>query len=85
MLREPFSELKRIIPKITFARRDEVKKYLDKFGLDLDKGDYKCVICGERVTSENVGIIVNGSKVIVVCNKPTCMEKANILTLYREA
>ena len=85
MLKEPFGELKRIIPKITFARRDEVEKYLDRLGLDLDKGDYRCVICDERVTSENVGIIVNRSKVIVVCNKPTCMERANILTLYREA
>ena len=84
IFKQSFDELKRIVPRIIFARPDEVKKYLEKYGLDIDEEEYRCVICGERVTSKNLGIIINGEKIKVVCNKPKCMNKANIFSLYRE-
>ena len=79
-------ELRKIIPAITFARRGEIEKYLKRYRLDLERGDYRCAMCGERVTEQNLGILISREdKVIVVCNIPECMAKANILTLYVKA
>ena len=79
-------ELRRIVPAITFAGRGEVGEYLRRYGLDLDGGDYRCAVCGRRVTSGNLGILIRGGgRAIVVCNRPECMARADILALYAKA
>ena len=81
--RQVFDNLRKVVPVIRFARRTEVEKYLKMYNIDLDSGEYRCAVCGERVTRENVGMLVSdGSKVILVCSKPSCMAKADFLRLY---
>lgn len=75
------SRWKKSIPLITFTKRDRVDNYLKEYNIDLDKGDYRCMVCGERVTKKNLGILIyKDGTVLVVCNKKSCMEKAYILS-----
>jgi len=79
------NDLEKVVLLITFARRSDIEKYLRKYALDLDKKEYRCAICNDRVTSKNIGILIgNGGNVIVICNKSKCMLYANILTLYKK-
>jgi len=69
-----------LIPVITFAMRSEVEKYLSEYNIDLNREEYKCIVCGERVTKDNIGLLANNNeKTIVVCKK--CMNKVNPFTL----
>ena len=75
-----YEDLSRVVPFISFARRSDVDKYLEKYKLDLEAREYKCIVCGARITRENIGMIISdGGRVKLVCNDPSCMNSVNIL------
>jgi len=81
--KQVFADLRKIVPVITFAKRADTGKYLKMLNIDLDKEEYRCIICGEKISAKNIGIIVSGENGIkIICNKPSCIAKANFLTLY---
>jgi len=71
--------VKKLFPVINFAKRNEIDHYLNEFNIDLESKEYKCYICGEIVTRENIGMVFPSYKPIrIVCNKPECIEKISI-------
>ena len=81
--KQVFNDLRKIVPVITFAKKADTQKYLKMLNIDLNKKEYKCIICGEKISPKNIGIIVSGENSIkIICNKPSCIAKADLLTLY---
>jgi hypothetical protein len=76
------SSLKNLLPVISFARPSDVDRYLKLYNIDLDSGKYRCAICGDVMTRENIyALIVNGSSIKLICNKPSCQAKLSIIPL----
>ena len=76
--------VRKVIPLLSFAKKTKVKDYLLQCGIDLKRDSYKCVICGrEIVTYEDVGVLItNKSGHVFVCSNPSCMAKADLVTIY---
>jgi hypothetical protein len=82
IMRNAQSSLKNLLPVISFARPSDVDKYLKLYNIDLDSGKYRCAICGDIVTRENIyALIVHGSSIKLICNKPSCQDKFSIIPL----
>jgi hypothetical protein len=61
-----------LLPVISFARFSDVDRYLKLYNIDLDTGKYRCAVCGDVITRENIyALIVNGSSIKLICNKPS--------------
>jgi len=75
---------KKVIPLIRFARRSEVNKYLKLYDIDLKNENYTCAICGKRIIREDeIEMIINkNGRIILICNKPSCVSKANLVRIY---
>jgi hypothetical protein len=79
VMRSAQSSLKNLLPVISFARPSDVDKYLKLYNIDLNSGKYRCAICGDIVTRENIcALIAHGSSIKLVCNKPSCQAKFSI-------
>ena len=78
-MKNVIKNLSKALPLISFARRSEVDKYLRMYKIDLESVEYRCAVCGEVITRDNIGIIIsNGGHVKIVCSKPSCLAKINI-------
>jgi len=68
--------LSKLLPVVSFARRSDVDKYLKMYNINLESGEYKCAVCGDPITRENIyAIISNGTSIKIICNKPSCQAK----------
>jgi hypothetical protein len=82
-VRSAYGSLCRLLPVISFARRSDIDKYLKMYNVNLESGKFRCAICGDIVTRENIyALIVNGSSIKVICNKPSCQARLTINTPY---
>ena len=71
--------VRRILPILSFIDKESVDRYLNKYGVDLNRDIVHCQFCNVRITHENIGIfMVSENKLIFVCNKKECQEKFSI-------
>ena len=49
----------RSVPVLRFVRRRDAERYLEMYGIDLERSTYRCVVCGARITRDNVGMLVS--------------------------
>jgi len=71
--------IRKILPILSFVDKEKAKAYLRDYGIDLERDNRYCYICNARITYENLGFfIVDGDRVLFVCNKKECKEKFNI-------
>ena len=69
--------LKNVIPLISFARRQDVDKYLKRYHITLE--GFKCTSYGTPITRENIGAIIkNRNQIKILCNKPECIAKLTL-------
>lgn len=64
---------KKIVPLVKFVTTQDKEKVLEEFKIHLD-GSAKCAVCGEVLTSENVGAVIpkeNGY--LFLCSQSQCM------------
>jgi hypothetical protein len=79
IMRNAQSSLQKLLPVISFARPSDIDKYLKLYNIDLNSGKYRCAICGDIVTRENIyALIAHGSSIKLICNKPSCQAKFSI-------
>jgi len=73
----------KIIPLIRFAREEEIKDALKMYKVDLNKGLFRCMVCGDIVNEMNIGMLIKyHDKVLVVCKKESCMEEIDFVKIY---
>jgi hypothetical protein len=57
---------------------EDLVKYLKSVGLyeDIISGSYLCIYCGNKITLENLEVIVpKSSRVEIVCNNKNCLNQ----------
>ena len=54
--------LRKVTPVINFSPRANIKQYLKNITLTLSKKTYKCIICGIRISEDNIGMILSDGK-----------------------
>lgn len=55
---------------------EELRAFLEAHHLlePLQRGELKCVVCGDVLTEENIGAFIRkGEGFQIVCRKPSCM------------
>jgi len=69
--------------KVTAITTDEVEGVLRKLGLydDVANGRAHCFICGRKIDLSNIGgILMVDEAPVLVCDKPSCIARAAILS-----
>jgi hypothetical protein len=60
------------------VHKKKLEEFLRSVGLwdSLAKGELKCVICGEPISVDNIGLIIpSKDKIVLCCSKSECMFK----------
>ena len=68
---------------ITAVSTDNIEGILQKLGIydEVMNKKIKCFICGKTLTINNIGgILMVDNKPVLVCDKPSCIAKAALLS-----
>jgi len=82
MLKSTTKVIKRRVP-VTAVSIDDVENILRKLGVYdmVENGEATCYICGRKITTENIGgILMVCDRIVLICDKPSCIGRATLLS-----